>query len=283
MMKLSCAVSSVWRDKPERVKLWDVAHQFDYWVAFPGHRQELIDQKTQKLQRLGDYCNATGRPLRGHHLFPCYRQESWDWHVARAEKLAAALPQAVAWDVIHEMYQHRKWVDVEDWAAKAFDVASVINPGGRFFISEYRPQDAKRLQWLIDLCHWCLDRGLPLAGISIQLHSHLLSFQPWQLDAVANQLQPLKERGLEFQCFEVVSFLRVGPRRPMPPRAEHIQAKRYRTYRRFAESIGCSVFGPWNIWDGVGTHHQDGQPSLAGLWREDWTEKPVHKVFFPDV
>jgi hypothetical protein len=281
-MRLSCGVSGAWIDNPDRAQALAVARRFDYWVAYSRSGADVTPADCAKLTALSAYCKAEQRQVRGPHLFKVHPKKPWGWHVEQAEKLAAALPNAGGWDVIHEFWLYRKRLGTppEEWIQQAFDVASQINPGGRFYASEYRPQDKRRRDWFVEMCLWCLDQRLPLAGISLQLHSDLVSFQPFHLGEIAASLQPLINRGLEIQCFEVGCHLRTPPKFPMPPFPEQIQAQRYQDYQRFAQNVGASVFGPWDIWDGVGRFHDTGELKLAGLWRANWEEKPAYKVFF---
>lgn len=270
---LSCGVTPE-ALQPNRAIQLSKRRLFDHWV--------LATIKTEGLSALGDYCRSNQIPIRGSHLFLWDRKNGFEAHFPRAEALAAALPNATAWDVIHE-FVPMEWDGVGlDWIDKCFDTAQQIAPNADLFISEYRLQDRIRMKRVIELIEYCWDRGYRLDGLSVQLHSNLISLQPTHLGRMAEDLKPLIDRGLKIHCHESVVWCRGADLHDFGlPAEEHIQARRYQQYKNFAESVGADLFGPWDIWDGGGWKHpKSGRVERQGIWREDWSEKPSHRVFF---
>jgi GH35 family endo-1,4-beta-xylanase len=273
MMQISCGATP---DTllPEKAVHLKHRQLFDHWV--------LTTIRPERVDELGGYCDRHNIPIRGSHLFLWDRKNGFDAHIPRAEALAAALPNATAWDVVHE-FVPMSWAGVgRDWVDRCFDVAQQIAPNADFFASEYRLQSKLRMQATIELIEYCWDKGYRLDGLSVQLHSNLLSLQPTHLGRMAAELQPLIERGLKIHCHESVVWMRGADNHDFGvPAEEHIQARRYQQYKGFAESVGAELFGPWDIWDGGGWKHpRSGQVERQGIWREDWSEKPAHGVFF---
>ena len=229
-----------------------------------------------------------GKPIRGTQLFPrCLEQLPWQRVKNSAVTLSRVNSRAIAWDVIHECHgRHCKkspwWGSADQffpWAIEAVQFAREIAPQARLFLSEYRPQERWRMEWALRLMEDLAGAGAPLDGISIQLHSNLLSRQPTELEWLA----PVLARSRwEVHCYETMAFdvlTRKVPHRPPTPVAERLQAQRYAWYRDWAERAGATLFGPWHPWDGSPERYWDDLYCHPGIWREDWSPKPAAAIF----
>jgi hypothetical protein len=261
---------------------------FDAWTLAGGCNLPEVDRaELLRFSRLADH---HGKIIRGGQLFPAIarRYQTWEDRLRRAKILANCVPAATSWDVIHEPYpdlhQRPRWGS--DWMRRALDTAHALAPQADLFISEYRPQDQRRLDWLVGLVSGLLDSGTPVHGLSVQLHSNLVSLQAHHLARIAETLLPLRTR-IKIHCVEVVAWDLISDhfRRPPPLLAEQLQAHRYAEYRAFATVIGAELFGPWFPWDGHYTHWRSLPDGMAspGLYRRDWSPKPACEAVFKPV
>lgn len=231
----------------------------------------------------------SSKVIRGHTLFheTNRRSKTWQETVNWAADLSAAIPNSYAWNVFHECYgAHRnptKWWrrgQFWEWVREAFKTAQRIAPQSEYYISEYAPRDYKRWQWVIDFCRRCREENLPLAGVSVQLHSNLISRQTYSFAATRELLvQAKKELNLAIDIHETAVFDGLAEDFPhRPPMGELIQAHRYAAYRRFAEAVESNNLGLWHAWDAEPWEFR-GKTRLTGIWRADWSKKPSFNSF----
>lgn len=232
-----------------------------------------------------------GIPYRGNHLNVIDRRprssDNWELRETRTAILTQGLPNATHWDAIHELYAAQVQIHkeaetptVQEFAKYAIKVARKYTDAP-LFISEYRPDE--RIEWLVAFCEWAKDSRLDIAGVSLQLHSHIVSRQYWRRGHIINGLQRIRSLGYKVHLYECAAWeqlaVNYSPSLPKIIR-EELQRERYKAYRFIADKVGAEMFGPWFLSDKFCDYWVKEQGSgSAGIIRADGTLKPSWDIF----
>lgn len=307
------------------------------------HQKRIHQRNGFRLEQFDPFFQFVGaRPIHGGALIvpnaiptwisslwrdPNYaweEQEKWIWHVV------SNYPQITHWDVVNELWanalQMRQvpWADQNEiwWIDKAFRLARKANPEASLFIKDFRPQDRGRWRSLFAYVQAALDRGVPIDGVSVQLHSNC--HRPMLMRDAEWVFTQVEKLGIRLVCDETIIWdtsvisSQIGKAIVIPPLVfEPWQAKTYREYRELCEAFDCEMFGFWSpsdLWRDI-WHYTDRpvwldgaarwswgeikpysqrlsdweilptprkpfkQSCSPGLWRQDWSGKPVLSVF----
>lgn len=252
-------------------------------------------------------------------------QKKWIWEMVHGH------PQITYWDVVNELWpapnrmRSVPWAEEHDewWIDEAFHLAREANPSAKLFIKEFRPQDPGRWRKLFAYVGGALDRGVPIDGIAVQLHSNC--YRPMLIRDAEWVFKWVKRLGVRLICDETIGWDTKfwSSRMRKMERLEQFkfeiwQRNIYRKWRELCESYGCEMFGVWcpsdqwrdtwhlkdmPLWaDGAAywrlkdvqanpkaleAWERLNQPKdrpfkqecTPGLWRKNWSEKPVLSVF----
>jgi hypothetical protein len=259
--------------------------RFDHW-AYHG---AAINPDPDVLALLHNAAVRVGKPYRGNHLNVIDRRpgspDSWGLREQRTATLTNGLPAATHWDAIHELHSAIPQIANEGQTPEEFAKQAIATArrytDAPLFISEYRPDE--RIDWLVQFCEWARGSHLDLAGVSVQLHTHLVSRQHWYRGRIIRGLQAIRAMGYEIHLYECAAWERIAPTMANPlPRAvaEAMQAERYRSYKFIAEQVGASMFGPWFLSDRHCRYWVKAEyRGNAGILREDGSPKPSAAIF----
>lgn len=263
------------------------------WEADPGCFEAEALPRARRVLAL---CEGEGKRVRAGALFsPHSHRLPWDKQVDIVrQKLIFTEGKTIGWDCVHEAFNPRlrctQW-DGKDrtgsWVPRAFHLAHEAAPATPLFLSDYAIQDHRKWSHLLDCVKRWLAQGVPIHGLSIQLHSTLLSRHALpqfkaRTEAIFRRATGL---GLRLHCHEQVVWacLPKGNLLP-PPAAQRLQALRYAWYNDLATRYGAEIAGPWFAtdadWFGPQKYQAHGNP---GAWTADYQPKPAAAPFEPGL
>ncbi|MEM9945398.1 MAG: endo-1,4-beta-xylanase [Cyanobacteria bacterium P01_D01_bin.36] len=286
---------------------------------------------------------AGNRPIHGGALIAPNAIPSWirslrdpeaAW-AAQREWIVKAVgdhPQVTHWDVVNELWpdsvrmrrvpwakEHHGW-----WIDEAFKLAREANPNATLLIKDFRPIDTGRWRVLLHYVHTALDKGIPIDGVAVQIHSvcyhnpaKAATYQYVLMRETEWIFKQVQKLGLKIVCDETIAWnLNKGGQLFEVDKFEEWQAKVYREWRQLCEAYGCEMFGVWcptdqffdtwhytdrpvwidgqaywrmedieadpellKIWKEKEYQQPRKQVCTPGLWRGDWSGRPVMDVF----
>lgn len=222
--------------------------------------------------------SAMARKINGFNGF----QDCLDW----VNATVSAYP-ARDWVLLNESFlgartRKTNWSKAgeNDWVEQLFMGAKQASPDSRFFLKEYRARDTTS-HWfpLLDWAASVRDSGVPIDGISIQIHANAVPELP--VKRLSQLMARVSALGFALWLDETLSFDLIWNTDKRMPRhiAEQVQAQNYQNWVALAHEHGAEVFGIWHPWDNH-TPHWWGHTTSAGLWRGDWSAKPALSQFF---
>jgi GH35 family endo-1,4-beta-xylanase len=156
---------------------------FDWWYYDQGFKWQ--GEGNDLCRKVVDLAVLHGKKLRGNNLTSATSQITKEeisvmLLIKHLENCFEQFPEIIHWDAVHESTADngfsRKCIWKKclgnEWEAKVFQLAHKISPNVSLFYCDYFRDKRKWSAVYQKILSW-LDRGIPVHGISIQLHSNL--------------------------------------------------------------------------------------------------------------
>lgn len=188
------------------------------------------------------------------------------------------------WDVVNEAVaddgsmRETMWYEAmgEEYLDRAFEWANDVAPNAALYYNDYEiASDNDKADAVYDLLQRLLNRGVPIDGVGIQMHS-FPSYQHSREDpeAVGSNIRRFKDLGLDVQVTEMdVAY---GPDEEFDDRLEH-QAQYYQDVLEACLDNGCNTLITWGVHD-AGTWLQNRYDVTTDplLFDENFNPKPAY-------
>ncbi len=304
--------------KDERY-LYLLTEYFDCWYPDNGFRwQEKGKADDNSWSReIVTLANQRGKTIRGNNLISAtnviVKREVAEWEVRYyLEKTMEQFPEIEYWDAVHESTtdnggdRNCVWKRSlgEDWEASMFEWAHELNPETKLFYCDYFRSKKKWESVWKKVIKW-LERGIPIHGISVQLHSNL---RPSVLGKNASLnikeaewwMTRFKTLGLLLHVPEIVVWqpaitadirnfqgkanlykevLRkgMGDFLLFAENVEKLQSKVYAEIVKACMSANADMIGFWSVFDTY-PWNWIGNRAKAGFWDEQYLPKENFKL-----
>lgn len=326
----------------EMARYREIADRFPSWRCKHFHHHRIQPYEGEwRIEQFHPFFDAAGdRPIHGGALVAPNALHSWitsmapikAWETIKAWvwRIVSENPQITSWDVGNEIWpnggtaRNVPWVpsDLSDedklklasrWLDELFVTAHEANPNAVLYLKDCRPQ-CRRWNRILSYAKGAIARGVPIHGISVQLHSNILPELP--LHKVEDIFKAAQTLGLRLSCDETILWDTTAIRRLNSPYEllasvmfQHHQYAIYQKWIKLCDSYGVEKFGVWSptdqprdtwhwrnrpVWhDGQAYWDKrslrdagyDGdlvpitQRCSPGLWGQDWEPKRALELF----
>ncbi|MCP2727340.1 endo-1,4-beta-xylanase [Limnofasciculus baicalensis] len=296
-----------------------LTEHFDYWYPDNGFRwqEKGKTESNSQSREIVTLANQRGKSVRGNNLTSAtnviVKKEVTEWEVKyHLEKTMEQFPEIEYWDAVHESTtdngydRNCVWKRSlgEDWEADIFRWAHEINPNAKLFYCDYFRGKNKWLTVHQKAMRW-LGEGVPIHGISVQLHSNL---RPSVLGKNASLgikeaewwMKKFKDLGLLLHVPEIVVWqpaitadirnfqgkadlykevLRkgMGDFLLFTEDVEELQSKVYAEIAKACMSASADMIGFWSAFDTY-PWNWVGNRARAGFWDENYKPKKNFKL-----
>jgi endo-1,4-beta-xylanase len=194
------------------------------------------------------------------------------------------------WDVVNEPMADDGSLSPSVWrrfigpgyVEQALRAARAADPKAKLFINEYGVEaPGRKLEGLVALVRDLQRRGVPLDGIGLQMHSHILGFHDQA--TLESTMRRFAAMGLEVQVTEMdvgTSLLDIGALDPLA-----LQADAYGAAARACNAVAaCTRFTTWGFTDALSWIGAGEAPLLFdAAYRPKPAYEAVRSAFAPRV
>ena len=241
----------------------DYYYNFD-WVSF--HKLSLYPN-AKKL----------GKPLRFHSIVT---QDTIINPTLIIERILNTIGEDIfAANLLHELYNGRRFVGIVEDFPKYFQLAKSLAPQAKFYIGDFRQTWRGTEKWkeLIDMAEWLKPYGCE--GLSVQLHRRIET--PIPTKGLGNLIYQCRRKGIGLSFDETRVLITQKNKWPNSTRLEK-QKKYYSEIWKVALDNNIPM-GLWHIDDAVLCQDRVSKiPDFPGLWDKHGNPKPCYSVFFKD-
>ncbi|WP_254568815.1 endo-1,4-beta-xylanase [Oscillatoria sp. HE19RPO] len=185
-------------------------------------------------------------------------------------------PQIIDWDVCGEAFNDNGYLRETilsyhlgaKWIHRCLLWAQEARPDASFFYSEFRLQRFQKQESVLKLIQSCLNEGIPLNGISIQLHHNIAG--TLKLFTLKDFIRKIQGKGLNVHFGEVTLWNQVTP----VGRVQLLsQAIAYSELLRLALDCGITTFNLWGTTDRYSWRFPEREPFL---FDSEYQPKPAY-------
>jgi endo-1,4-beta-xylanase len=232
--------------------------------ALPGPLGRLVGQTTTLLT--GWRRDELLAVMKGHirTVMQRYRGDVAEWDVVNEPMAPDGSQEQTVW---------RRFIG-PDYVEQALRTARAADPKAKLFINEFGVEGpGPKLEGLVRLVRDLLDRDVPLDGIGLQTHTHLLGYADEA--TLRRTMRRFTRLGLDVQITEMdvatSSLLDVAP-----PGSLQRQALAYAAAARACNAVArCTRMTTWGISDAVSWLN----PGEAGLlFDSEYGAKPAYEA-----